>query len=122
MLTIRSWVFSSETTQKQGQEIYSPGASSTSRQLQGESWSISYGDGSGASGNVFADKVAVGGATVTSQAIEAATSVSSSFARDSASSGLLGVRKLFIMVSIFVQVYFSRFNTAEKNRLLFNNT
>jgi hypothetical protein len=58
--------------------------------MDGYSWKIAYGDGSGASGIVYADKVVVGGATVTQQAVEAATSVSAEFIREK-SDGLLGL-------------------------------
>lgn len=63
---------------------------SSGSQESGETWSISYGDGSGASGTVYEDSVTVGGATVTSQAVEAATSVSSEFV-SGVSDGLLGL-------------------------------
>lgn len=59
--------------------------------ISGQAWDISYGDGSGAKGVVYADKVAVGSVTATSQAVEAATSVSSSFLSDTNSDGLLGL-------------------------------
>ena len=62
-----------------------------SKQLSGQSWKISYGDGSGAAGKVYADKVVVGGVTATSQAVEAATSVSTQFAQDQDTDGLLGL-------------------------------
>jgi aspergillopepsin I len=60
-------------------------------ELQGYSWSIVYGDGSGASGNVFADKVVVGGVTATRQAVEAATSVSQTFRQNKPRDGILGL-------------------------------
>nr|POE56700.1 penicillopepsin-3 [Quercus suber] len=63
---------------------------SSGTQEQGQSWTISYGDGSGASGIVFADQVVVGGVTATSQAVEAATSVSSSFVSGQ-EDGLIGM-------------------------------
>lgn len=59
--------------------------------MSGYTWNISYGDGSGASGTVYADKVVVGSVTATSQAVEAATSVSSQFTQDTANDGLLGL-------------------------------
>lgn len=67
--------------------MYDP---STGSDESGETWNISYGDGSGASGVVYADTVVVGGATVTGQAVEAATSVSAEF-QSGASDGLLGL-------------------------------
>jgi len=59
--------------------------------MSGYTWNISYGDGSGASGNVYADKVVIGAATATSQAVEAATSVSSQFTADTNNDGLVGL-------------------------------
>lgn len=63
----------------------------SSKELSGESWSIQYGDQSGASGTVYADKVVVGGVTATSQAVEAATSVSAEFSDNQNTDGLLGL-------------------------------
>jgi len=84
-------VFSTLTpaSESTGHTVYNP---STSGKLEsGETWDISYGDGSGAAGTVYADKVVVGGVTATSQAVEAATSVSSEFTQDTANDGLLGL-------------------------------
>ncbi|KKY37461.1 putative endothiapepsin precursor [Diaporthe ampelina] len=82
------WVFSSDTppAQVSGQKIYTPGQSSTSASVDGASWQITYGDGSGASGIVYTDVVTVGGVSVPNQAVEAATMVSGSFSQDAASS------------------------------------
>ncbi|KAK7718534.1 hypothetical protein SLS64_002489 [Diaporthe eres] len=87
------WVFSSDTppAQVSGQKIYTPGQSSTSTSIDGASWTITYGDGSGASGIVYTDVVTVGGVSVPNQAVEAATMVAGSFSQDAASSGLLGL-------------------------------
>lgn len=72
------WVFSSQTKGESttGHSLYTPTDSSTSSLESSESWKIQYGDGSGASGTVYADRVIVGGVTATSQAVEVATSVS----------------------------------------------
>lgn len=87
------WVYSSlqPTSQTTGHSIYNPSKSSTSKALSGYTWKISYGDGSGASGSVYADTVSVGGTTVTSQAVEAAKSVSAQFQSDTDNDGLLGL-------------------------------
>jgi aspergillopepsin I len=84
------WAFSNETPQKQaqGHSLYN---TATGTKLQGYTWKIVYGDGSGAKGNVFADKVVVGGVTATRQAVEAATSVSKTFSQDKQNDGLLGL-------------------------------
>ncbi|KAK0663276.1 Endothiapepsin [Lasiodiplodia hormozganensis] len=87
------WVFSSETPSNEvsGQSIYNPSKSSTSSKLSGATWEISYGDGSSSSGDVYIDKVTVGGLTVSKQAVEAAKVVSSEFTQDSDNDGLLGL-------------------------------
>jgi len=87
------WVYSSlqPASQQSGHNIYNPTTDGTASVMSGSSWSITYGDGSGASGAVYADKVQVGAVTATAQAVEAATSVSSSFLSDTASDGLLGL-------------------------------
>jgi hypothetical protein len=84
------WVFSTlqAASQRSGHAVYN---TATGRKLAGETWSISYGDGSGASGLVYADKVVVGGVTATSQAVEAATSISAQFQQDTDNDGLLGL-------------------------------
>ena len=87
------WVFSSElpAASQSGHSIYNPTKSTTSRLLSGYTWAISYGDGSGASGNVYTDTVKVGATTVTSQAVELATSISAQFQQDIDNDGLLGL-------------------------------
>jgi len=105
-VTRNRWVFSSElpASEKTGHSIYTPSKSSTSKLESGETWSISYGDGSGASGNIYADTVKVGAVTVTSQAVECATSVSSAFQQDTNNDGLLGLA-------------FDSINTASPNKV-----
>ncbi|WPH04396.1 Hypothetical protein R9X50_00728700 [Acrodontium crateriforme] len=87
------WVFSTElpTSETSGHTTFDPSKSSTFKKYDGATWKISYGDGSGASGDVGFDNVAIGGATATSQAVELATSVSSQFVSDQANDGLLGL-------------------------------
>ena len=70
----------------------------------GETWSISYGDGSSASGNIYFDTVVVGGTTVTSQAVEAAETISAQFQSDTDNDGLLGLA-------------FDSINTASPNKV-----
>lgn len=89
---IHSWVFSSSlpASSKTGHNIYTPSQSSTYQALSGYTWDISYADGSGASGTVGTDTVTIGSTTVNTQAVELATTVSSTFVQD-ASDGLVGL-------------------------------
>lgn len=86
------WVFSERLPQQQriGHQFYSVANNTGGKPLDGLSWKIAYGDGSGASGVVFADRVKVGGVTATRQAVEAATSISAQFIEEH-SDGLLGL-------------------------------
>ena len=84
------WVFSTETPNPGSHNLYNPSKSSSAQQLQGESWKISYADGSNCSGDVYSDSVTVGGLTVTQQAVESAQQVSDQFASGD-SDGLLGL-------------------------------
>ncbi|KAJ5900443.1 Penicillopepsin-1 [Penicillium subrubescens] len=85
------WVFSTElsASEQSGHSVYDPSTSGT--ELSGYSWSISYGDGSSASGNVYTDAVTVGGITAPKQAVEAAQTISSQFQQDTNNDGLLGL-------------------------------
>ncbi|XXH03092.1 Zinc resistance conferring protein [Hypoxylon texense] len=87
------WVFSSETPANQvmGQDVWDIEQSSTARLQSGESWSISYGDGSSSNGNVYLDVVSIGGVTVESQAVESASNVSLSFTQRPDTDGLVGL-------------------------------
>jgi hypothetical protein len=59
--------------------------------MDGATWNISYGDGSGANGKVYTDVVSVGGTSFPNQAIELASSVSAQFLTDYSNDGLLGL-------------------------------
>ncbi|CAI7633267.1 Penicillopepsin-1 [Penicillium manginii] len=85
------WVFSTELSSslQKGHSVYNPKNSGT--KLSGASWSISYGDGSSASGDVYTDTVTVGGVTASKQAVEAASRISSQFQQDTDNDGLLGL-------------------------------
>ncbi|TRX96325.1 hypothetical protein FHL15_002597 [Xylaria flabelliformis] len=87
------WVFSSDTTSSSvnGQTVYKPGSSSSSKKVSGATWNISYGDGSTSSGVVYHDVVNVGGVSFATQGVESAKQVSDQFAQDSDSDGLLGL-------------------------------
>jgi hypothetical protein len=87
------WVFNTQlaTASQSGHTVFNSAKSTTFKTLTGATFSISYGDGSGAAGNVGTDTVNIGGASVTSQAVELATAVSSSFVTDTQSNGLVGL-------------------------------
>jgi len=74
-----------------GHTIFDPSKSSTFKNTQGSTWQIQYGDSSSASGNVGTDNIQIGNITVTSQAIELATKLSTQFTQDASSDGLLGL-------------------------------
>lgn len=59
--------------------------------MNGATFSITYGDGSGAAGTVGTDTVNIGGAVVQKQAVEIADKVTGSFVQDTASNGLVGL-------------------------------
>ncbi|KAG9248141.1 aspartic peptidase domain-containing protein [Calycina marina] len=87
------WVFNTQlaSASQQGHTVYDSSNSTTFEEITGATYSISYGDGSGSAGNVGTDTVNIGGVTVTSQAIEMATAVSTSFIDDTDSNGLVGL-------------------------------
>ncbi|KAK8141663.1 Type I transmembrane sorting receptor [Beauveria asiatica] len=73
------WVFVPDTsgTIDDGQGRWNVSASSSASRIDGGSWSIGYGDGSGAKGTLYDDTVSVAGIAVT-QGVEVATSISHS--------------------------------------------
>ncbi|KID97205.1 Peptidase A1, partial [Metarhizium majus ARSEF 297] len=87
------WVFSTETpsAQSTGHTVWNVTASSTAKKLDKYTWSISYGDKSTSSGDVYTDIVRIGGAEIPNQAVESALKVSQQFTLDTPSSGLLGL-------------------------------
>lgn len=87
------WVFSAETPLEQtlDHEIYDPFVSNTSTLVPYQTWRIQYGDGSGAAGIVYTDRVSVGNATSPNQVVECATYVSHIFTKDPYCSGILGL-------------------------------
>ncbi|CCF34316.1 eukaryotic aspartyl protease, partial [Colletotrichum higginsianum] len=87
------WVFTSmlDAQSQTGHQLYDPSKSQGAKMLQGQQFSIRYGDGSGAQGVVGTDVVDIGGAVVQEQAIEMATAVSQQFVQDTANNGLLGL-------------------------------
>ncbi|KAK5078354.1 hypothetical protein LTR64_003235 [Lithohypha guttulata] len=88
-----TWVFNTglPARSQQGHTVFDPSKSSTFKLLEGETFNISYGDGSTASGPVGTDSFDVGGSTVDVQAIGVPNIVSQSFVTDSASNGLVGL-------------------------------
>jgi len=75
----------------QNKNTYSSSSSSTSQATSStKDFTISYGDGSTASGPIYTDTVSAGGLSVSSQAFSAVTSESESFAHDP-SDGIMGL-------------------------------
>ena len=88
-LTPFSWVLGATLSGSGGSHTYYK-PSSSAMTLSGDTWSIRYGDGSSASGNVYSDSVKVGGTMVKNQAVESANKASASFI-NGAGDGLLGL-------------------------------
>lgn len=100
-----SWCFSSLTIKEDvnGQVLYHPEDSATSQYLVGQTWGVTYGDGSGAGGIVFADRAAIGEVVSERQAVQLAINVSDAIASDNFFAGILGMAS-------------SSANTVEPNR------
>jgi len=93
------WIFSTYLQSENGASnhtLYDPTKSSNFQSAPGETFNITYGDGSGARGIVGYDKVLIGAATVTSQAIEMATAVTSNFISDTDNDGIMGLAFSYI--------------------------
>ena len=76
------------TSQSTGHSTYKP---SPSHIKNGSSFHIQYGDGSRAAGDVYLDKIVVGGLEIDTQAIEAATWVSNSMTANQKMDGVPGL-------------------------------
>ncbi|CAG1977803.1 unnamed protein product [Fusarium graminearum] len=87
------WVFSTDTYQpdQAGHILYKPDKSKKCKRLNGQTWSIKYGDGTGASGIVYLDTVRVGKTYVNQMAVQSATEVSDGIASDTFAHGILGL-------------------------------
>lgn len=70
--------------------IYDPSKSSTAKQVTGSHFSIGFGDGSSAKGDVFTDDLTLGSIIIKNQVVEVAKVISSEFVQ-SPGSGLLGL-------------------------------
>ncbi|KAL7784306.1 aspartic peptidase domain-containing protein [Trichoderma ceciliae] len=86
------WVFSTELSKsiQKGHTIFNPTSSSTFKKLTDQTWKISYGDGSSASGDCGSDNVTVGGLTIKNQTVELASKLAQQFAQGTGD-GLLGL-------------------------------
>lgn len=71
----------SQANKNNQQVAFDPSKSSTFKKLSGETWKISYGDSSSASGDVGTDTINLGGLKVEGQAVELAKELSQQFAQ-----------------------------------------
>jgi len=101
-----TWVFNTNlpASAQKGHTVFDSSKSTTFKKLQGQTFNISYGDGSFASGPVGTDVLNIGGATVQAQAIGVPNQVSQSFTEDQGN-GLVGLA-------------FSKLNTVRPNQQL----
>lgn len=85
-------IFSTELDQatQKGHTVFDPSKSSTFKKLPDQTWQISYGDGSSASGDCGSDVVTIGGLTIKDQTVELASKLAAQFAQGTGD-GLLGL-------------------------------
>lgn len=93
ILTAGRWTLSADTDPALpfSQAMYRPYDSTTAQRLDGQTWEVKYGDGAGASGVVYKDRVQVGNTVFDSQAVQSAIKVSAAIRSDTFSSGILGM-------------------------------
>ncbi|KAL7940987.1 aspartic peptidase domain-containing protein [Trichoderma barbatum] len=86
------WVFSTELSKavQKDHSIFHPNNSSTFKKLPSQTWKISYGDGSSASGDCGSDNVTIGGLTIKNQTVELASKLAQQFTQGTGD-GLLGL-------------------------------
>jgi hypothetical protein len=88
------WLFSvqlpSDEAGDHNHTLYNAGQTPTSKLVVGETWNISYIDGSGASGLVYTDTLNLAGISIRNAVVEAANSTTSEFT-DSSGDGILGL-------------------------------
>ena len=87
------WVFSTSlpASLQKGHVVFDPSKSKNWKALAGYTWNITYGDNSSASGTVGTDVVTIGGTSVSGQAVEIASQVSSQLLSDTANNGIVGL-------------------------------
>ncbi|KAH7170038.1 aspartic peptidase domain-containing protein [Dactylonectria macrodidyma] len=87
------WTFTTDTDAASavGHILYRPRQSSTKTFLAGFTWGLKYGDGSGANGIVYTDRVSIGGTFARNQAVGSAQKVSATMAADTFASGIMGM-------------------------------
>ncbi|KAK0636330.1 aspartyl proteinase [Bombardia bombarda] len=86
------WVRSTELSKSdyKSHPAFDPKKSSSFKKSSGQTWKITYGDGSSASGDVGTDVLTIGGLSIKHQAVELAKTLSDQFASGTAD-GLLGL-------------------------------
>jgi len=87
------WVFSTELTWEYYtfQKLYNASRSSTSKNLAGLAWNISYADGSSCNGDVYTDVVRLGSLTFPNTTVQCARQLSRQFVADTSIHGLVGM-------------------------------
>ena len=83
--------------------LYDHAKSHTFEPSSGQTWNITYGDGSSASGNVGTDVVNIGGIQIANQAVEMAKKLSPSFEQQEGD-GLMGLAFVCWLIRYLVDV------------------